>query len=63
MSEDWEHLLHLAINEKSRELLKQGKNVYLLGLGQSPFPVPEHVVESLRKYADKKDYLPGKGII
>ena len=52
----------LAINEKSNERLQQCKNVYKLGLGQSPFPVPEQVVESLRQYAYKKDYLPVKGL-
>ena len=31
----------LAINEKSSELIRQGRKVYKLGLGQSPFPVPE----------------------
>lgn len=52
----------LAINEKSLERLKNCQNVYKLGLGQSPFPVPEEVVESLKKYAYKKDYLPVKGL-
>ncbi len=52
----------LAINEKSNQFLKESKNVYKLGLGQSPFPVPEQVVESLRKFAYKKDYLPVKGL-
>lgn len=52
----------LAINEKSNAFLKECKNVYKLGLGQSPFPVPEQVVESLRKYAHKKDYLPVRGL-
>lgn len=53
----------LMINERSNELLKQGKNVYKLGLGQSPFPVPEIVQEALRKNAHQKDYLPVKGLL
>lgn len=52
----------LAINEKSMARLRNCQNVYKLGLGQSPFPVPGEVVESLRKYAHKKDYLPVKGL-
>ena len=41
----------LAINEKSNELLSQGREVYKFGLGQSPFPVPESVAEELQKKA------------
>lgn len=52
----------LAINEKSLARLKECQNVYKLGLGQSPFPVPEEVVESLKQHAHKKDYLPVKGL-
>jgi aspartate aminotransferase len=33
-----------------------------MGLGQSPFPVPERVVESLRVHAHEKDYLPVQGL-
>jgi aspartate aminotransferase len=52
----------LAINEKSKDRLIGCQNVYRLGLGQSPFPVPEEVVESLKKNAHKKDYLPVNGL-
>ncbi|AEA34353.1 pyridoxal phosphate-dependent aminotransferase [Hippea maritima] len=52
----------LEINEKSNLMIAQGKKVYKLGLGQSPFPVPVPVVESLKKYAYIKDYLPVKGL-
>ncbi|MBN2350355.1 MAG: aminotransferase class I/II-fold pyridoxal phosphate-dependent enzyme [Bacteroidales bacterium] len=52
----------LAINEKCNHLIQSGKNVYKLGLGQSPFPVPKHVVEALQKNAHQKDYLPVKGL-
>ncbi len=52
----------LAINEKSNSLIKAGKQVMKLGLGQSPFPVPESVVESLRANAFQKDYLPVRGL-
>jgi aspartate aminotransferase len=53
----------LAINEKSNQLKKEGRKVYKLGLGQSPFPVPKPVVEELKKHAHQKDYLPVKGLM
>jgi len=34
-----------------------------IGLGQSPFPVPEVVANALRKNAHQKDYLPVKGLL
>ena len=37
----------LAINELSRSLVENGRSVFKLGLGQSPFPVPEPVVQAL----------------
>ncbi len=52
----------LAINEKSNKLIKEGKKIFKLGLGQSPFPVPKPVVEGLKKNAHQKDYLPVKGL-
>lgn len=53
----------LMINERSNELIKSGKTVYKLGLGQSPFPVPKRVQEALRQNAHQKDYLPVKGLL
>jgi len=50
----------LAINEKSAELRRQGKKIYRLGLGQSPFPVPDPVVEVLRARAH---FLPFSGTV
>lgn len=52
----------LEINERSTELSRKGLHVYRLGLGQSPFPVPEPVVEELKANAHQKDYLPVKGL-
>lgn len=52
----------LAINEKSQELEKQGRSVYRLGLGQSPFPIPGRVIQALRDNAHQKAYLPVKGL-
>ena len=52
----------LVINEKSKHLIKQGKKVYQFGFGQSPFPVPEKIVEVLKKNAHRKEYLPIQGL-
>ena len=52
----------LVINEKSKELIKKGKKVYQFGFGQSPFPVPEKIVETLKNYAHRKEYLPVQGL-
>lgn len=52
----------VALNERSDRLRREGKPVHKLGLGQSPFPVPEPVVAALRDNAHQKDYLPVKGL-
>jgi aspartate aminotransferase len=52
----------LGINERSNQLIREGKRIYKLGLGQSPFPVPEVVVNELRINAYQKDYLPVLGL-
>jgi len=52
----------LVINEKSKDLIKRGKKVYQFGFGQSPFPVPEKIVETLKKNAHRKEYLPIQGL-
>lgn len=52
----------VAINERCNELLSKGLEIHKLGLGQSPFPVPEAVVQALRDHAHEKDYLPVKGL-
>jgi aspartate aminotransferase len=52
----------LAINERSAELQGLGKKIYRLGLGQSPFPVPDFVVKELQDNAHQKDYLPVAGL-
>ena len=53
----------VAINEKSNQLIKSGRKIFKLGLGQSPFPVPKRVVEALQRNAHQKDYLPVKGLL
>ena len=52
----------LAINEQSNQLIKSGKKIYRFGFGQSPFHIPEKVVDTLKLNAHKKDYLPIQGL-
>lgn len=52
----------LSINEQSCQLLREGREVYRMGLGQSPFPIPYAVVEELKANAHQKAYLPVKGL-
>jgi len=53
----------LVINELSAQLKREGREIYSLGFGQSPFPVPESIVKSLQENAFQKDYLPVKGLL
>ena len=41
----------------------KGKKVYSFGFGQSPFPVPESIVNKLKENAHRKEYLPIQGLI
>ena len=52
----------LAINERSKELIKDGKKIFRFGFGQSPFQIPEKIVEGLKNNAHKKEYLPIQGL-
>lgn len=52
----------LAINERSAELIRSGRSVSRLGLGQSPFPVPAVLERALKANAHQKDYLPVQGL-
>ena len=52
----------LAINEKSLELEKKGKKIFKFGFGQSPFKVPEDIVQELKNNAHKNKYLPMQGL-
>lgn len=53
----------LAINQLCRERELRGEQVYKLGLGQSPFPVPLSVVEALQANAWRKGYLDVHGLL
>ena len=52
----------LAINELSKQLKNDGKEIYKFGLGQSPFPVPQIIVNELKKNSHQKDYLNVSGL-
>ena len=52
----------LAINEESNRLEKSGKKIYKFGFGQSPFPIPENIVQALKNNAEKNQYLPIQGL-
>ena len=53
----------LAINELSQELEKKGQEIFKFGLGQSPFPIPQIIVEELKKNAQQKNYINVSGLI
>ena len=48
----------LTINETVKEIRRNGGRIFNFGLGQSPFPVPQSVVNALKHHAHEKDYLP-----
>ena len=52
----------LLINEQSKKMEQEGRKIYKFGFGQSPFPVPQNIVEELKKNAFQKDYLPVNGL-
>jgi aspartate aminotransferase len=52
----------LAMNERSAQLVREGRPVYRLGFGQSPFPIPPSLVAALQANAQQRDYLPVKGL-
>ena len=52
----------VAINDRANALRKQGREIFKLGLGQSPFPVPGIIVDALRRHAHERDYLPVQGL-
>ena len=53
----------LAINELSQQLEKNGHEIFKFGLGQSPFPIPQIIVEELKKNAQRKNYINVAGLI
>ncbi|MGE0860106.1 MAG: pyridoxal phosphate-dependent aminotransferase [Gammaproteobacteria bacterium] len=52
----------VAVNEHCAALQRAGREVFRLGLGQSPFPIPEILVAGLREHAAQKAYQPIRGL-
>ena len=52
----------LRINEISKELEIEGKEIFKFGFGQSPFEVPANVVTELKNNAYQNKYLPMQGL-
>src|SRR5580658_2457342 len=52
----------LLLNEQSRRLQQEGRKIYKLGFGQSPFLPPQAAIERLQSAAQMKDYSPVQGI-
>ena len=53
----------LRINEISKDLENQGKKIYKFGFGQSPFPIPDDVEDSLKKNSFQNKYLSMQGLL
>jgi len=52
----------LRINEISKNLEQEGKKIYRFGFGQSPFQVPNDVVNELKNNAHQNKYLSMQGL-
>jgi len=52
----------LLINEKSNKLEREGKKIFKFGFGQSPFKVPQDIVNELKSNAHQNKYLPMQGL-
>ncbi len=52
----------LKINEISQKLEQEGREIIKFGFGQSPFPVPDILVNELKKNAHQKSYLSIQGL-
>ena len=52
----------LRINEVSKKLESEGKKIYKFGFGQSPFEVPNDVVNELKNNAHQNKYLSMQGL-
>ncbi len=53
----------LLLNEQSRNLESQGKEVYKFGFGQSPFLPPQTVIDELKNNAHCKAYSSVQGLL
>ena len=56
------HSETLLINELSNRAAANGQTLYRFGFGQSPFPVPDQVVQALGEAAHRKEYVDVQGL-
>ena len=52
----------LTMNQRCKDLAAKGLDIYRFGFGQSPFPVPEIVINALKENAFQKSYDHLQGI-
>ena len=52
----------LKINEISGELEDKGEKIFKFGFGQSPFQIPNDIVDALKDNAYQNKYLPMQGL-
>ena len=52
----------LKINEISREMENKGEKIFKFGFGQSPFQIPNDIVNALKDNAYQNKYLPMQGL-
>ena len=52
----------LFINEEVARLRKEGKTVYHMGFGESPFPVHPIIQQAMSGYSGKNHYMPAAGL-
>jgi aspartate aminotransferase len=57
-----QHSETLLVNQLANQRAAEQKPIFRFGFGQSPFPVPEHVVAALRAAAHRKEYLDVQGL-
>lgn len=55
-------LSNLQFNNKIKALIEKGNVVHHFGFGQSPFPVPNCLVNALKENAHRSEYLPVEGL-
>jgi aspartate aminotransferase len=53
----------MIINERVKQMKKEGVDIISLGFGQSPFPPPKKLVTGLQKHATNSEYLPVQGLL
>ena len=52
----------LKMNETSRRLEEEGKKIFKFGFGQSPFQIPNNIINELKKNAHQNKYLQMQGL-